>query len=120
LLEALASHDWIVGSAGSPLRERWEAMFHGRPMPAIPVECGSVMVIRGVLAGSDLLSLLSPDQVALEIASGMLTTIDAPIASGERTIGITTREGWRPTAAQLRFVGLLEEAVAATRLQESQ
>ncbi len=119
-LDALASHDWIVGSAGSPLRERWEDMFHGRQMPAIPVECGSVMVIRGVLAGSDLLSLLSPDQVALEIASGMLTTIDAPIASGERTIGITTREGWRPTAAQSRFVSLLEEAVTATRLQESQ
>ena len=115
-LTALAAHDWVVGSAGSPLREQWEALFAGRALPPMPIECGSVMVIRGLLAETDLLSLLSPDQVALEIASGMLTTIEARIASGERTIGITVREGWRPTAAQARFVSLLEEAASATRL----
>ena len=119
-LDALAAHDWVVGSAGSPLRERWETLFEGRLLPTMPIECGSVMVIRGVLAATDMLSLLSPDQVALEISSGMLTTIDAPIASGERTIGITVREGWRPTAAQARFIALLEYAARATRLQKKQ
>ena len=119
-LDALAAHDWIVGSAGSPLRERWEALFAGRSLPAMPIECGSVMVIRGLLAATDLLSLLSSDQVALEIGSGMLTTIDATIASGERTIGITVREGWRPTAAQARFLTLIEDAAKATRLHKKQ
>ena len=119
-LDALAAYDWIVGSTGSPLRERWEALFEGRPLPAMPIECGSVMVIRGLLATTDLLSLLSPDQVRLEIASGMLTTIDATIINAERAIGLTVREGWRPTLAQARFINLLEGAARETRLQKKQ
>ena len=47
-------------------------MFEGAPPPAIPVECGSVMVIRGLLMQSDLLTLLSPDQIAVEIENSML------------------------------------------------
>ena len=93
-------------------------MFPDQQPPA-PLECGSVMVIRGVLANSDLLSLLSPDQVALEIDSGMLTTIPTRIAGGRRTIGLTTREGWRPTQAQARLVALIEEAAHVTRVKES-
>ena len=119
-LDELAGFDWIVGSAGSPLRERWEGLFAARALPPMPIECGSVMVIRGVLAATDMLSLLSPDQVSVEIDSGMLTTIAAPIADDRRTIGLTVREGWRPTAAQARLVGLIEEAASISRLQISQ
>jgi LysR family transcriptional regulator of gallate degradation len=119
-LDAFAAQDWIVGSTGTPLRAQWETLFAGREPPAAPIECGSVMVIRGVLAESDLLTLLSPDQVALEIASGMLTTIGTPLAEGMRTIGITTRAGWRPTAAQRRLVNLIELAARETRNQENQ
>lgn len=118
-LDALASYGWVVGSPGTPLRARWDSMFAGHA-PSAPVECGSVMVIRGLLASTDLLSLLSLDQVALEIASGMLTTITAPIAGGRRTIGITTREGWRPTLAQSRLLEMIEEAACATRVKENQ
>lgn len=119
-LDALAAHGWIVGSAGTPLRAQWEAMFAGRPLPPAPIECGSVMVIRGVLRDSDLLTLLSPDQVALEIDRGMLTTIGPPLAHGVRTIGITTRSGWRPTAAAARLIALIEAAARATRVPENE
>lgn len=118
-LDHLSRYGWIVACPGTPLRARWDAMFVNDRPPA-PLECGSVMVIRGVLADSDLLSLLSPDQVALEIDSGMLTTIPTRIAGRRRTIGITTREGWRPTRAQARLVELIEEAARATRVNESQ
>lgn len=117
-LDQLSQYSWIVACPGTPLRARWEAMFPDQQPPA-PLECGSVMVIRGVLANSDLLSLLSPDQVALEIDSGMLTTISTRLTGGRRTIGITTREGWRPTQAQVRLVALIEEAARATRVKES-
>ncbi len=110
-LDDLARYDWIVGQEETPLRAQWEIMFAGRPSPVASIECGSVMVIRGVLCDSDLLTLLSPDQVALEVKSGVLATIGQPIASGVRTIGITTRVGWRPTAAQARFIGLLEMSI---------
>lgn len=106
-LDALARFPWIVSGKGTPLREHWERLFTGRPLPPVPIECGSVMTIRGVLQDSDFLTLLSPDQVALEISAGILTRIDAPLEEAVRTIGVTTRAGWRPTVAQRRFLALL-------------
>jgi hypothetical protein len=94
-------------------------MFAGIGLPAAPIECGSVMTIRGVLVDSDFLTLLSPDQVALEIDAGILAVIDHRLAGGRRTIGVTTRSGWRPTAAQARFVSLVEKAADETRLSKN-
>lgn len=108
--EAMRHYPWIVGRSGAPIRALWETMFAGGPLPPAPIECGSVMVIRGVLRESDFLTLLSPDQVALEMDTGMLTTIGpAPEASG-RVIGVTTRAGWRPTRVQARFLEVLGQA----------
>jgi DNA-binding transcriptional LysR family regulator len=111
-LEQLAGHPWIVGQPGTPLRLQWEALFAGHPRPRAPIECGSVMVIRGVLADGDFLTLLSPDQVALEVDGGMLTTIGPRLEHSTRTIGITTRDHWRPTLPQARFLELLRATAA--------
>lgn len=115
----LCEQSWIVGPAGTPLRTHWEALFDGEP-PPVPVECGSVMVIRGLVMQSDLLTLLSPDQIAMEIETRMLVRIAADLPSRVRTIGISTRSGWRPTRAQQRLVDLLHRASKETRLQENQ
>lgn len=106
-LDALAQFPWIVGQRGTPLRAHWEAIFAGRDKPEAPIECGSVMTIRGVLRDSDFLTLLSPDQVALEIEAGMLARIGGGLAGTMRTIGVTTRAGWVPTLAQSRLLALL-------------
>ena len=119
-LDALARYGWIVGSAGTPLRALWHTLFEGRPTPPAPIECGSVMVIRGVLGDTDLLTLLSPDQVAMELRSGVLATVGPPVPRARRTIGITTRRDWRPTAAQARFTALVEDAARATRLPKNE
>ncbi len=116
--EALGGYGWIVGPRETPIRTRWEALFAGQELPPAPIECGSVMVIRGVLQASDLLTLLSHDQVALEIEAGLLATIGPPL-EGERTIGVTTRAGWRPTPAQSRLLLELERAARPARLQEN-
>lgn len=107
-LDDLARYPWIVGQPGTPLRLQWEELFAGTPRPRAPIECGSVMVIRGVLADGDFLTLLSPDQVALEVERGLLTTIGRRLEHSTRTIGITTREHWRPTLPQARFLELLQ------------
>ncbi len=117
-LDDLRRQSWIVGPAGTPLRTHWEALFEGDP-PPVPVECGSVMVIRGLLMQSDLLTLLSPDQIAMEIETSMLERIAPALPARVRTIGISTRENWRPTRAQQRFVELLHRAAYETRLQEN-
>ena len=117
-LDDLRRQQWIVGPAGTPLHTHWEAVFEGDP-PPVPVECGSVMVIRGLLAQSDLLTLLSPDQIAMEIETSMLERIAPKLPARIRTIGISTREDWRPTRAQQRLVELLHRAATETRLQEN-
>lgn len=107
-LDELARYPWVVGRVGTPLRRLWQSLFEGRALPpAAPVECGSVMVLRGILRDSDFLTLLSPDQVALEIESGVLAAIASPVELPGRTIGVTMRAEWRPTPLQQRFLDLL-------------
>jgi len=116
--DALLRFPWIVGRAGAPVRTLWQGLFADTEPPAAPIECGSVMVIRGVLRDSDFLTLLSPDQVALEIDGGVLATVGPALASGGRVIGVTTRAGWRPTRLQARFLAALAECAAEITTQD--
>jgi len=102
----LVQYPWILPSIDTPLRIMWEAMFKeaGLASPRVAIECGSVAAIRHMLMHSDALTLLSPEQVAAEMAAGWLRRIaDAP-RSIARTIGITSRPEWRPTLLQQRFL----------------
>ena len=102
----MAEYEWIMPARATPLRAMWEAMFtrEGVAPPRVPVECGSVITIRGLLLDSDCLTLLSPDQVAVELAAGLLATIGPPPAGMVRTIGLTARSGWIPTPDQRAFI----------------
>lgn len=105
-LADLARYSWIIGGAGAPIRDSWRQMFEGAglALPRVPIESGSVMTIRQILIDSDFLTLLSVDQVAVELEAGWLVALrDAPPGL-ERTIGITTRASWRPTTVQAQFI----------------
>ena len=116
-LDRLAAFPWVVGHCGSPVRMQWEALFAGRDLPPHPVECGSAMVIRGLLAQGDFLTLLSPEQIALEMAGGVLAQVGPRLAGSVRRIGVTTRRDWRPTAGQRRFLDHLEDVTRAASIQ---
>ena len=109
-LAELARYPWTVAAPGAPLRVLWERMFTDRGItpPHVPIECGSVITIRELLRASDFLTLLSPDQVAVELEAGWLVRVGAPPPGLARTIGLTTRAGWRPTPLQAAFVETLE------------
>ena len=113
---ALASFPWAVSAPGTPLRQQWQRMFAqaGVEPPAVPVECGSVMIIRQLLMESDLLTILSRDQVAAELSSGWLMIVCDTPPDFLRHIGLITRKGWRPTAIQREFMGLLH-AIASDK-----
>jgi len=115
-LDRLSSYPWVVARPGAPLLRVWRALFEdaGVPVPDAPVICGSVMLIRGLLATSDFLTLLSPHQIG---GQGDLATIGDPIEKTRRPIGLTTRADWRPAPAQQRFMALLREFTEANRLQ---
>jgi LysR family transcriptional regulator, regulator for genes of the gallate degradation pathway len=106
----LLDYPWILPGRETPLRRYWEDMVKalGAQPPHVGIECGSVMTIRQLLLGSDALTLLSPDQVAVEVAAGLLALCEPPVTV-ERTIGITIRAGWRPTAAQAEFIAILRQ-----------
>lgn len=112
--ETLALYPWTIAAPGAPLRTQWEQMFSeaGLAVPEVPIECGSVMMIRQILVDSDFLTLLSPDQVAVELEAHWLERLcDAP-AGLVRMIGATTRAGWRPTARQQDFMDCLSDHAA--------
>ena len=84
----------------------------GPRRPEAPVECGSIMIIGRLLTASDLLTLAMPDQVALQVRTGLLSCIGAPLAGSRPTVGATMRKSWRLTRAQQRFLELLTVASA--------
>jgi LysR family transcriptional regulator of gallate degradation len=110
-LQTLASYPWILAPENSPLRAAWNDLFAGLPPPTAPIECGSIMIIGRLLTSSQMLTLATPDQVALQIRSGLLVSIPFPVPSPDRlTIGITTRRRWRPTSVQRLFIDSLTKA----------
>ena len=120
-VEELAFYSWIVPSIGTPLRSQWAQMFalSGLEPPRVAIECGSVIMVRQLLIQTDFLTLLSPDQVAVELEAGWLARIGAAPGDPSRTIGITSRAGWRPTALQRVFKdALFEEAKRIVATQD--
>lgn len=105
----LASFRWLVGLPGSPLRRHWEQLFGELEAPAAPVDCGSVMVIRALLMSGDYLTLLSPEQIWMELETGMLELVGPLLDDHVRTIGVTFRADWRPTPGQQAFLAALKQ-----------
>jgi LysR family transcriptional regulator, regulator for genes of the gallate degradation pathway len=102
----LAAYPWVIAAPGAPLRDTWERLFRASncELPPVPVESGSAMIIRQMIIESDFLTLLSPDQMAVELAAGWLIKISDLPQGFSRTIGITTRDAWRPTLVQADFL----------------
>jgi LysR family transcriptional regulator, regulator for genes of the gallate degradation pathway len=78
-------------------------------MPVAPIDCGSVMVLRAMLMSGDFLTLLSPEQIGMELRTGMLALVGPSLEDHVRTIGMTSRAGWRPTSTQQKFITMLRE-----------
>lgn len=104
--DELLDFPWVIATRGTPVRQRWEQMFTDRGMeaPRLRIECGSILVVRGVLLEGDWLSLMSRDQFLFDQRAGLLTEIVDIGSSLRREIGLTYREDWRPTTLQAAFV----------------
>ncbi len=109
-LKQLVKFPWVASAHGAPLRDTLERAFADAKLPApqVPVESGSAMIIRQLLLDSDWLSVLSPDQVAVELEAGWLTRVAQLPPGYGRTIGVTTRTSWRPTLVQADFLSELQ------------
>jgi LysR family transcriptional regulator, regulator for genes of the gallate degradation pathway len=117
-LAAMARYPWIVANPDTPLHAAWARLFadSGIAQPAAPIICGSVLTARQILRESDLLVLLSPEQLAVELEAGLLRILAEVPPTISRTIGIITRADWRPTTLQSGFTDALRRASLRTAL----
>ena len=118
----MKSYPWVIARPGAPINANWRKLFRaaGEEPPKAPVYCGSVNAIRALLADSDCLTLLSPNQVSRDVEQGQLAILAGPIEETRRPIGLTTRAEWRPTESQQRFLTLLEKLSGEAELRENQ
>ena len=110
----MADYPWVVPRRGTPTRDLFEALFEdaGVEPPVRLVESSSLVLIRGLLAGSDRLTLISANQFRIEIEQGLADRLAVALDKPSRPIGLTTRRDWQPTATQALFIDLLRKASA--------
>jgi LysR family transcriptional regulator, regulator for genes of the gallate degradation pathway len=112
----LAAYPWVLPRQGTPTRAIFDCFAAeagladaGRGL----IETSSLVAIRGILMETDRLTILSPRQIVYERETGLLDIIPVELPHTERPIGVTTRQGWKPTILQREFLEALRAAVAA-------
>ncbi|MCC5983025.1 MAG: LysR family transcriptional regulator [Rhodobacteraceae bacterium] len=110
---ALRTWPWLVARPGTPARARFDALFanEGLDPPGAVIETGSVLLMRELLADGRHLACASRAQAQGEIIRGLVQVLDHPAPGDARAIGLTTRRGWIPTAAQAALMDALRRAV---------
>jgi LysR family transcriptional regulator, regulator for genes of the gallate degradation pathway len=111
-LERLVNYPWVVPRIGTPTRQQFNALFAslGPGTPASIIESGSILLMRELLDISDHLGCISLLQAEAEISRGHLIALDYIVDSPDRTIGLTVRHHWEPTAAQRLMLECLHSA----------
>lgn len=121
-LASLACYPWVVPRRDTPTRDHFDALFGapesaassetgtGTSAPSHVIETSSLVLIRGLLLGSDHLTVLSAHQMRHEEDQGLLTRLPFALPGTTRTIGLTFRRNWHPTRTQSLFLSLLRDA----------
>ncbi len=107
----LAGYPWVLPRRDTPARGVFERLAEERGVRDAGrghVETGSLVALRGVLLASDAVTIISLQQIDYELRQGLIVPLDLEVAEGERVIGVTTLENWRPTAVQAAFLECLE------------
>lgn len=104
-LAELAEYGWVSPLPCTPARGVFERVFHAAdlPLPNTQVHASSSPVVRGLLAASDRLALLSPVQITSELRTGELSVVPVALQHASRAIGVATRRDGllSPAAEQL-------------------
>lgn len=108
--QQLDSLAWILPRLGTPGRNVFEQFmaYKGLKPPQRVIECASLVTARALLLRTDMAALLSARQVDYEIRQGLLKIMGPPLTGSTRSIGITTRAGFRPTLLHRVMLGHLD------------
>lgn len=113
-LRDLVDAQWIMPRSHSPSRALIDALFRRKRIspPTPTVETADLAVIRGLLLNTDMIAVLSKQQLHYECASGELAVLDVPMHGTGRDIGLTLRAGGTPSPAAKELIAAIR-AVAA-------
>lgn len=107
-LADLVSLPWIFPVAQTALRAELEAVFfhEGLPLPADRVECTSILTLRHLLVNTDVIAALP---MFLAVDDDALQLLDTPLNSIRRSVGVTVRADWAPSAGGAALLAHLRE-----------
>ena len=118
-LADLARYPWIVPRGDTPTRAHFDTLFpttnSDTALPRPVIETSSLVLIRGLLMGSDRLTVLSAHQMRHEEDQGLLARLPFDMPDTRRKIGVTFRRNWHPTKTQSLFLSLLRDAAKTLR-----
>jgi LysR family transcriptional regulator, regulator for genes of the gallate degradation pathway len=77
------------------------------------VQANSPAAVRGVLASSDSVAMLSPLQIRSELGAGVLALVPCAVQGTERVIGTIRRADGRPSPAALALHEQLQRVADA-------
>ncbi|MBL4813604.1 MAG: LysR family transcriptional regulator [Rhodobacteraceae bacterium] len=118
--EELQKYPWIVPRKGTPTRAYFDTLLHddwGGDLPHL-IESSSLILIRGLLVQSQRLTIISKQQVELDVENNVLTKLNYALPGSGRPIGLTYRRSWHPTKTQSRFLDNIRRAVRDLDLNE--
>lgn len=109
--DTLVRQAWVVPRSGAPARNQFDGYFRatGLSAPESITECGSILLMRELLARSDMLGCISGLQADAEIRNGSLVALHTGISWPSRDIGVTFRSNWLPTKSQALLLDLVRK-----------
>ena len=107
----LAAWPWVLPRPATPTRAVCDAIFEGSGFapPGGVIETGSMVMVRGLLATSDRLTVLSRLQARVEEQAGLLIPLDFHSSGMAREIALMYRPDWRPTELQEALIQQLRD-----------
>ena len=109
-LEDTLAFPWIAPPKETPAGQYLfdTLRIHERATTPVRAVSSSMMMLRGLLAEGDYISIVSQHQISIDQELGTIAPLNIALEGQFRDIGLTFRRNWRPTDTQARFIDLLQ------------
>lgn len=106
---------WVAPPKDTPSGQYLFEKLRIQELPNTPVRVvsSSLVMLRGLLARGNYVSIASRLQIEVEEQLGQLVQLPIELPQSGRPIGFTFRTGWSPTPIQRRFLDIIREKCRA-------
>lgn len=105
------AYPWVAPPKTTPAGSYLFNTLRIQDLPQTPVRVvsSSLIVVRGLLAMGDYITIISLSQIHNELERELMMPLPIELADNSRPIGLTYRADWRPTETQKQFLSYLRE-----------